>query len=118
MVKTTLFFNIITGVSMVIVGIILKIFPPKKINFISGYRTYLSMKNKETWEEGNRYSAKMLIVLGVISIIISFVIYKTVNPKISAIISTIVSLVLIILAIPLTELHLKKLFDKDGNRKV
>ncbi|WP_069649109.1 SdpI family protein [Caloranaerobacter ferrireducens] len=114
----TLFFNIITGISMVLVGIMLKIFPPKKINFISGYRTYLSMKNKETWEEGNSYSAKMLIAMGVISIIISFAIYKIVNPKISAIISTIVSCVLIILVLPLTEIHLKKLFDKNGNRKL
>ena len=40
-------------VLMILVGIIMFKYPPKKINFFVGYRTVNSMKNKERWDFSN-----------------------------------------------------------------
>ena len=41
--------------------IILKLFSPKKINNIYGWRSNFAQKNQETWDEAQRYGAKQLI---------------------------------------------------------
>ena len=41
---------------MLLLGWLLKKFPPKKINHLYGYRTQRSMKNQATWEAANTYS--------------------------------------------------------------
>ena len=42
---------------MLLLGWLLKKFPPKKINHLYGYRTQWSMKNEATWEAANTYSS-------------------------------------------------------------
>lgn len=64
---------LILGSIFTFIGVIFKVFPPKKINYIYGYRTRLSMKNQETWEEAQRFSAYSMIILGVISVILGLI---------------------------------------------
>lgn len=54
----------LVGVIFILVGIIMLLFPPKKINFLYGYRTNLSMKTQENWDYSQKYSAKLIMVLG------------------------------------------------------
>ena len=36
---------------------------PKEINSVFGYRTSMSMKNKDTWEFAHKYCGKVLVCL-------------------------------------------------------
>jgi len=47
---------------ILIVAIVYRIFLPKKINCYYGYRTKLSMKNQDTWNEANRFAANLLLI--------------------------------------------------------
>lgn len=58
---TTLF-----GLILIISGVILNIFPPKKINVIYGFRTRKSMQSQEMWTLANQYSAKLSISIGLV----------------------------------------------------
>ncbi|OOQ60597.1 SdpI family protein [Mucilaginibacter pedocola] len=49
------------AIIFLIAGYIQKLYPPKKINALYGYRTDSSMKNQQTWDEGNRYSTALMI---------------------------------------------------------
>lgn len=41
------------------------IFPPRNINFLYGYRTSGSMKTKERWDFAQKYSALLMLKLGI-----------------------------------------------------
>ena len=45
------------------IGILFKLFPPKKINILYGYRTTRSMKDTESWKIANSYAAQLMIIL-------------------------------------------------------
>lgn len=57
--------GLLLGGIFVVTGLIMYIFPPKKINSLYGYRTTKSMKNQERWGFAQKYAAKVMIVLGV-----------------------------------------------------
>ena len=61
---------LIIPVTMLLVGILLYNYPPKKINFFIGYRTCKSMKDKESWDIANKYSGEICIKLGVVLLVI------------------------------------------------
>lgn len=112
--------NALPSIIFIICGIALKLWAPEEVSGIFGYRTFFSMKNKETWKEGNEFSAMMMIVSGIICLLLSLTItffYKD-DPSISRKISGIVTVILVLGSIFYTEIHLKKVFDKDGNRRI
>ena len=104
--------NIVLGFLLLFFGIFFKVFPPKKINSLYGYRTSSSKKNMETWKEANRYSANFSIIIAVLSILIGAVSYFLFEEENSVTITVITTVVLLILIVPFTESHLKKRFDK------
>ena len=96
--------------------------PPKKITMVFGYRTAMSMKNKETWDFAHRYCGKIWIVVGWILLPISCIAMLYVFGKNEEIIGTYGAMICCVQVIPvigsiiLTEVALKKTFDKSGNR--
>ena len=52
--------SILIGIIFILAAIILQKNPPTDINAAYGYRTKRSMKNKELWDAGNRYSAEVM----------------------------------------------------------
>ncbi len=62
------FFNItaLVGGVFVVAGFIMLKFPPKKINFLYGYRTKSSMKNQERWDFAQKYAAKEMMLTGLV----------------------------------------------------
>lgn len=116
--------NLIIPIMMLFFGIIFKNQGPKKINGIYGYRTSMSMKNKETWDFAHRYCGKLWIKLGLItlflSIIISLIILNFDEEIQGVVVATIVTIQTIILVASIfpVEKELKKNFDKDGNRRI
>ncbi|MAT90213.1 MAG: hypothetical protein CMC35_05930 [Flavobacteriaceae bacterium] len=93
-----------------------KTYPPKKINWLYGYRTRRSMSNPQVWEAANKDSAQRLwqvswglVVLGTI-LIVSDVPFPV-------IIHSAALLLGILYAFLATENYLNKHFDKNGNPK-
>ena len=96
---------------------------PKEINSFFGYRTAMSMKNKETWEFAHHYCGKLWLITGGIMLVFSvlamtFVIDKGIN-TIGAFGGVLCGIQLAFLIGPIfpTEIALKKNFDKHGHRK-
>ena len=107
----------IVGIICIVLGFIFKVFPPRRINSIYGYRTRLSMKNQDTWNEAQKYSANTFLIGGFIYMVLEFVLnYLTEN--ISSGYENIIILIGFVIMIVVDEVHLKKVFNKDGNRKV
>ena len=96
---------------------------PKEINYIFGYRTNVSMKNKDTWEFAHKYIGKLWFRFGWILVPITIIPMLFVLGKSEDTIGTVgaivvaIDLIILISAIFPTEMALKKNFDKDGNRK-
>lgn len=96
---------------------------PKEINMVFGYRTPMSMKNKETWEFAHHYCGKLWLILGWSTLVPSliamfFVIGKDVDVIGNfSIVLVGIQLVFLVGSIFPTEIALKNNFDKYGNRK-
>ena len=110
-------------VVMILFGTMFMKSAPKRINYIFGYRTDMSMKNRETWEFAHKYIGKLWFRFGLLLIPITvipmlFVISKTENivGTVGLIVGFINTIVLIV-PIFFTEKALNKAFDKDGKRK-
>ncbi|MDR3597826.1 SdpI family protein [Clostridium sp.] len=115
--------NLIIPVIMLFFGVKFRNHSPKNINGIYGYRTSMSMKNKETWKFAHRYCGRLWMKLGIIMIIISIIfslIAFTFDDEIQGIIDfilvTIQTIALIVSIFPV-EKELKKNFDENGNRR-
>ena len=113
----------IIPIIMLFFGIIFKNKSPRTINRFYGYRTSMSMKNKETWEFAHQYCGRLWIRLGLIMLIISillslsvFIFNEEVHGIISSILITIQTIALFVSIFPV-EKELKKHFDENGYRK-
>lgn len=108
---------------MIIVGFIFSHKAPDNINYIYGYRTKRSMRNKETWDFAHKYCGKLWRVLGFILLIITcvvmlFFIKASKNTVGNAgIFVTYIHLAVLIGSIIPVERALKKNFDNEGNLK-
>ena len=63
--------SFLTGVVFVIAGVVMLKRPPKEINSLYGYRTPNSMKDQESWNYAQAYSAKEMIRLGIFLTLVS-----------------------------------------------
>tara|TARA_B100000378_G_scaffold244089_1_gene214260 strand:+ start:128 stop:481 length:354 start_codon:yes stop_codon:yes gene_type:complete len=61
------------GIISIVAGLIMRKFPPKKINALYGYRTSSSMKNQKRWDFAQIYSSAEMIKIGFLNIVISFI---------------------------------------------
>lgn len=108
---------------MIIMGKVFLKSAPKDINYIYGYRTNMSMKNRDTWEFAHKYCGKIWFYTGIIMLPISVIPLLFVIGKGEDVIGTvgsvicIIGVVLIVASIFPTEAALRKNFDKNGNRK-
>lgn len=60
------------GIIFLIAAGIMFFFPPKKINWFSGYRTVASMKSQERWDFAQRFSTLQMVKASVFMIVVSF----------------------------------------------
>lgn len=59
------------GLILIIAALLMLIFPPKKPNGIYGYRTQRSMKDQKHWDFAQRYSTKIMMLMGLASMAFS-----------------------------------------------
>ena len=115
--------DLLFPVIMIVMGRYFMKTSPEEINYIFGYRTNMSMKNKDTWDFAHKYIGKLWFYLGLLLIPITVIPMLFVLGGTEDVVGTmgciICVIALIILIVPIfpTERALKMNFDKDGNRK-
>lgn len=106
------------GIPLLIAAIIWKRYPPASPNPLYGYRTRRSMINDDTWREANSYSAKLLLK---ISLVILLVGLMSLPLRVTDRIGVVSGLGLVIIALAFliykTEQHLSGTFDEEGIRR-
>lgn len=118
-----LIISLIMPVSMVGLGKYFSKKAPKDINYVFGYRTPMSMKNKDTWIFAHNYFGRIWFALGLILLPVSVIAMLTVIGKSEDTVGTVggilcgIQLIPVIAPIIPTEAALRKKFDKDGNRR-
>ena len=96
---------------------------PKDINAVFGYRSAMSMKNKDTWTFAHKYCGKIWYVCGLVVLLVTVVFMLLVIGKGEDCVGTVGGLICGIQLIPLagaivpTEIALKRTFDKNGKRR-
>ena len=121
---TMLIVVLVMSGTMIGFGLYFSVAGPKKINFVFGYRTPMSMKNLDTWRFGNvlagRYMWRTGLILLIGSLATLFAVISSSEDVIrtAGIIIVIVHAVMIFGTIILTEIALRRNFDKNGNRRV
>ena len=111
---------LIPGLLILVLGILLKLRPPRSINALYGYRTTSSMRNMDTWMLANIYSAKVMMVVGIVNLLGGTALASSAKQSMleQASLGYVLFFVLsVITVIPITEMFLKKKFDNKGNRK-
>lgn len=105
-------------VLMIIFGQVFFKKPPENINSIYGYRTSMSMKNKETWNFAHQYCGNLWIKTGIAMLPI-VVIWQVVTARFSmwSILLSQIEVIVMIATVVLTEIALRRTFDKNGVRK-
>ena len=99
---------------MLLLGWLLKKFPPKKINHLYGYRTQRSMKNQSTWEAANTYSTLVFFKVSLYGFFIPVALYFL-YPQLNVLITIITNTLLLLYVLYATEKYLKSRFDSQGN---
>lgn len=110
-------FFVYTPVIMILLALVYKYFPPRKINNLYGYRTWRSKRSQQVWDEGNRYSANAILLIGFVVLLLSAISHALLTLEIAIISVQVATVGGLLLSIPLTERHLKKHFDEDGKPK-
>ena len=96
---------------------------PKEINSVFGYRTSMSMKNKDTWEFAHKYCGKVWYVCGMVMLPITVICMLLVIGENKDCVGSIGVIINVVQLIPLigaiipTEIALRKNFDKNGTRR-
>ncbi len=96
---------------------------PKEINAVYGYRTSMSMKNRDTWVFAHNYFGKLWYISGLILLPISVIPMICFIGRTENVVGTVGGVVCFVQMIPLTgviiptEIALKRHFDKNGNRR-
>ncbi len=116
--------DLMIPVSMIVFGRIFTKRAPGEINGVYGYRTSMSMKNKETWEFAHRYFGRLWYVWGWMLVPVSAIVMFFVIGKDQDAVGTVGGVLCFLQMIPmlgaivLTERELRKKFDRNGNRRV
>ena len=61
------------SIIFLIAGFIMYVFPPKKINYLYGYRTNSSMKSNERWNFAQKYSSIQMMLSAVKLFVVSLI---------------------------------------------
>lgn len=115
--------NLLIPFTMIGFGRLFRNSSPNDINSFYGYRTIMSMKNKDTWEYAHHHFGKTWYRLGLILLPTTIVAMLLLFGKNTNTVGTYggiicgLQLVPLIVSIIPTEIALRKIFDENGIRK-
>ncbi len=111
-------FTLVVPVIMIVFGAYFRKHSPREINMLFGYRTTLSMKNRDTWEFAHRCIGTYWLWAGIALLPITVVPWLLFTESESALIAVMyLQPVMLISGVIFTEIKLRKAFDKDGKRR-
>ena len=119
-----LIMDMLVPVTLIGFGKYFKTKAPKEINAVFGYRTSMSMKNRDTWEFAHKYCGKIWFICGWILLIVTIVAMIPFFGQGADVVGIVGAVLLGVQMIPLVgsilpmELALRKHFDKSGNRRL
>lgn len=114
--------DLLIPVFMIIIGKFFSKNPPKTINGVYGYRTTMSMKNKDTWDFAQRYCGRLWCRIGVVLLPLSVLAMLPPLGKDTDFVGiwggiiALIQVIVLIIAIFPVEQALKKNFDENGKR--
>ena len=115
---------LVMAVTMIGFGLYFFLAGPKKINYIFGYRTPMSMKNLDTWRFGNIYAGRCMWITGAILLVGSLAALFAIMNSDETTIRTVGIIIIVAHAVMIfgsiisTEIALRRNFDSSGNRKI
>ena len=118
-----LLMDLLIPLSMIGFGKLFMSKSPRNINSVFGYRTTMSMKNKDTWEFAHKYCGRLWFRWGLALLPLSVIPLVLVLDKETDVIGTVGGIVCAVQLVPLigsifpTEAALKREFDKNGIRR-
>ena len=107
---------------VLIMGFIMYLSIPSKINRLYGYRTRMSMKSQAAWDYSQKLSAIISLYSGIIMLVIAAILFIFVLRKLTDYLSAcvfvvVIQIVILTLSYIPVEVALRKRFDKYGNSK-
>lgn len=96
---------------------------PKKITRLQGYRSKMSMKNRETWDFAHKNLGDMWFKLGApllaVTSVVSLLVFRETTEQITTwcCVIFVIQLVIMVLPVAYTEKALKENFDENGKWK-
>ncbi|MBQ2888442.1 MAG: SdpI family protein [Firmicutes bacterium] len=115
--------SLLTPAIMLLFGWMFKNNPPQNINGVYGYRTGMSMKNRDTWDFAHRYCGTLWVKLGFVllpaSLAAMLTVYGGTEDEIGALATAVclLQVVPLLLSVVKTERALRQVFDKNGERR-
>lgn len=103
-----LIIHLITGSVLLAVSFLMKVWPPKKINHLYGYRSPQSMKNQHNWDIANQYSADLLMYAGTSNVLVHVLSYLLIGGEVSLFIPISYFIVFLIVSMILVEKRLSQ----------
>ncbi|WP_276498147.1 SdpI family protein [Pontibacter litorisediminis] len=103
-----LFLHLLPGLLVLLIGLTLKLRPPKRINWFYGFRTHYSMRSLENWREANRYYARLLLGVGFLSTLAGWLFFLLLASPASMLALVGLMLLLLMGSILMTNKHLKQ----------
>ena len=114
--------NLLIPFVMIVFGLWFRRGGPKKVNWWCGYRTSMASKNQDTWVFAHRYVGRLFVPVGVCLMIFSVGItlwleHREISPEWSVGVIALLGLVALLTLLIPTEMALRKVFDKHGQRR-
>lgn len=116
-------FSLLIPGSLIVLGKYFNTIANQKINKMVGYRTSMSMMNKETWKFAHLYCGNLWRIFGWVVLVLTIITMLLVIGKsenvigITGLLIVAVQLAFMLASIILTEIALRKRFDRDGKLK-
>lgn len=67
--------SFLCGIIFMVAGGFMCLFPPKKINYLYGYRTGNSMQSQERWDFAQKFSAALMVKSAIVMVVLSALSY-------------------------------------------
>ena len=114
-----IFLHILIGPLLLLISLIFFYFPTKKFNPIYGHRTSMSIKNQDTWNEANKRSSFMMLLVSALTCILQLIgIVFNINTDSTILYASVFLVAGLVIGGIVIEKQLRTIFDKDGNRKI
>lgn len=88
-------------VIIILIGYLMNKYPPKKVNWIVGYRTRKAMKDENVWKKANEYCGALWIKIGLIMFVISLMLCVLTYLKVIVLSEAFLTVIVLCQVIPL-----------------